>query len=268
VNARGAARAARVRAGAAYRALRLRSLRRRLAGPRLIRAFARTHSSAFFVEIGSNDGEQHDHLRRFILSQEWAGIMVEPVPYVFERLRRNYAEVPRVILENAAIAERDGRLPFYYLVDATVEERSRLPDWYDGIGSFRKETVLSHVRHIPDIERRLVCTEVPALTFDSLCDKHGADRVDLLVVDTEGYDWEIIRHLDFSARRPELMIYEHYHLDPADRRAAAERLHDLGYETMEEGFDTFCLDAEAGPRLRRAWDRLRPAVPGVSVHDE
>lgn len=260
--------AARARLGATVRTLRRRRFERSLAGRRLIKAFAACHPQAFFIEIGSNDGEQHDHLRPFILSEEWTGIMVEPVPYVFERLRRNYGGLSRVVLENAAIAGRDGELTFYHLVDATEEERRTLPDWYDGIGSFRKETVLSHAAHIPDVERRLVGAELPTLSFRSLCEKHGVERLDLLVLDAEGYDWEIIQNIDFVQPRPELFVYEHFHLEPAERAAAAARLDQLGYETMEEGFDTFCLDRVADARLRRAWKRLRPAVAGVSVHDD
>jgi hypothetical protein len=41
-----------------------------------------------------------------------------------------------------------------------------------------------------------------------------------------------------------------------------------GFETMEEGFDTFCLGPAAGAELRAAFRRLRPAVAGVSKHDE
>jgi FkbM family methyltransferase len=252
---------------AAVREVQRRRVERSLAGPRLIRSFADCHPRAFFVEIGSNDGEQHDHLRPFILSREWAGIMVEPVPYIFDRLRRNYGGVERVILENAAVGPRDGELPFYYLVDASEEERRQLPDWYDGIGSFLKEAVLSHAAHIQDVERRIVCAQVPTLTFESLCRKHGVDRVDLLLVDAEGYDWEIIRSIDFKGSRPELVVYEHFHLDPEDRAEAAAGLEALGYETMEEGFDTFCLDVGANDRMRQVWSRLRPAVKGLSIHD-
>ena len=248
--------------------MRHRRLERRLAGPRLLAAFADCHPSPFFIEIGSNDGEQHDHLRPFILARGWNGIMVEPVPYVFERLSRNYGSVPGVILERAAVADRDGRVPFYYLVDAPDDERRHLPDWYDGIGSLSKEAVLGHVKHIPDIERRLVREEVAALTFDSLCEKHGVGRVDLLVIDTEGYDWELLQSIDFARWRPELLIYEHFHLSPSDRDFAAARMRERDYDTMEEHFDTFCLARDADPRLRRMWRRLRPALPGVSVHEE
>ena len=243
-------------------------LGRRLAGPRLIRAFASAYRQPFFVEIGANDGEQHDHLRPFILSRPWRGIMVEPVPYVFERLRANYGGLGRVELENAAIADRDGRLPFYYLAEADLRERKRLPDWYDGIGSFSREKVLAHGKSIPDVADRLVRREVSCMTFETLCRRHGADRVDLLVIDAEGYDAEILRSIDFDARRPRVLVYEHFHLAPSDRRQCRDLVEDAGYQTLEEGFDTFCLLPDRADSLDRCWRSLQPAVQGVSVHDE
>ena len=94
------------------RRLQDRRSHRRLAGPRLLQAFGEAYPRAFFIEIGSNDGDQHDHLQPLIRSLQWTGLMVEPVPYVFERLRHNYADLDRVTLENAAIADRDGQVPF------------------------------------------------------------------------------------------------------------------------------------------------------------
>jgi FkbM family methyltransferase len=242
---------------------------RNLAGPRLLAQFAHAYPEAFFVEIGSNDGEQHDHLRPFILSGAWRGIMVEPVPYVFERLRRSYGANHRIALENAAIAEHDGVLPFFHVRDASLDERAELPDWYDGIGSFSRESLLAHAGEIPDIEERIACAEVTTLTFESLCRRHGVDRVDLLVIDTEGYDWRILQSLDLAPRRrPRVIVYEHYHLSKADRAAAAEHLRAHAYETMEEGFDTFCLDVRKVDSVTRLWRRLRPAVGGVAAYEE
>jgi FkbM family methyltransferase len=240
---------------------------RNLAGPRLLAAFAHSYPRACFVEIGSNDGEQHDHLRPFILASEWRGIMVEPVPYIFERLERSYGGHDRLVLENAAVAEEDGRLPFFHVRDASAEERALLPDWYDGIGSFSRDAVLGHRAEIPDIEERIVCAEVRALTFESLCRRHGVSEVDLLVIDTEGYDWRILAGIDLDTHRPRLIVYEHYHLSAADRAAASEHLRAHGYETMEEGFDTFCLDPSTVDALSQTWRALRPAVSGVAAYE-
>jgi FkbM family methyltransferase len=258
----------RTRVRAAVDRARYWHLRRRLALPRLLRAFADEHPAASFVEIGANDGESHDHLREHVLARDWHGLMVEPVPHVFERLRRNYAGVDRVALVNAAVGPEDGELPFYHLRDAQPAEREHLPEWYDGVGSFSRAAILSHRPQMPDIESRIVEVTVPTLSFGSLCERHGVDSVDLLVTDTEGHDWPILRSIDFGRWRPELVVYEHFHLAPADRAACRAHMEAQGYATMEEGFDTLCLRADAAPALRALWRRLRPAVAGVAKYDE
>ena len=240
---------------------------RRLAGPKLLRALGDAYDDLFFIEIGANDGEQHDHLRPFIAERGWYGIMVEPVPYVFERLKRNYAGMERVVTANLAVAEHDGELPFYYVVEPDEAERAELPSWYDAIGSFSREVVVSHLEHIADIDARLVETHVRAVTFDTLCTTHSVSRVDLVVIDTEGYDAQIVRSIDLAAHRPRVLIYEHFHLTPADRDYCRRHLERAGYETMEEGFDTFCFDPSPDDSLTATWRRLRPAVRGVSIHD-
>jgi FkbM family methyltransferase len=253
---------------AALRAALGRRIWKQLAGPKLLDAFAERYPRAFFVEIGSNDGERFDHLRDLIRGREWRGIMVEPVPYVFARLQGNYGGSDRIALENAAIADRDGTLPLYHLREAGPDERERLPGWYDAIGSFSREAVLGHTREIPDIAERLVRTEVPCLSFESLCRKHGVERVDLLVTDTEGYDFDLLRNIDFDAHHPRLVVYEHFHLEPVEREACRDHMRDAGYETMEEGFDTWCLDTTADDGVTRAWRELRPALRGLSAADE
>jgi FkbM family methyltransferase len=237
------------------------------AGQRLLEAFAERHPGGFFIEIGSNDGVHSDHLRSLLGSGGWRGLMVEPVPYVFERLRENYGGVEGIALENAAIADRDGRLPFFHLAKLNDGREGDLPSWYDQIGSFSRETILGHADKIPDIERRLVRTEVPSLTFESLCRKHGVERVDLLLTDTEGYDWEIIKRIDFDRRHPGLLIYEHYHLPAKLRAECREFLEARGYALMEEGFDTWCLDRNADEGLTLLMGRLEPAVPSYSADE-
>src|SRR5205814_148392 len=104
----------------------------------MIFAFAQHHPDAFVVQIGAHDGATmgQDPLRHELLSRPWRGILVEPVPPVFERLKANYRANPRLIFENAAIAESDGVRDLYHL-----PESSDRTIWkgYDALGSFRRE---------------------------------------------------------------------------------------------------------------------------------
>ena len=54
-----------------------------------------------FIQVGANDGEYADPLHSFIVNYPWHGILVEPQPDIFARLRKNYAAMKnRLIFEN------------------------------------------------------------------------------------------------------------------------------------------------------------------------
>jgi FkbM family methyltransferase len=201
--------------------------------------FARANPRASFVQVGSNDGEGEDPLRLGVVDRQWSGIMIEPVPYIFERLQRNYASNPRLRFENAAVADHDGVQEMFFLEQA--KEGDAVPDWYDKLGSFRKDVILKHAADIPDIEQRLTTLEVPCLTFDTLCRKHQVTRVDLIQIDTEGYDFEIIKLIDLARLRPKIVMFENFHMDPATHDACRAHMRSHGYEHLSDGMDTVCL---------------------------
>lgn len=221
---------------------------------RAIQLFGAAHAEAVFIQVGANDGMARDPLRLQIECRRWNGVMVEPVPYVFKRLATRYGNHPRIRLEQAAIADREDNLPFYHLREAAPGEK--VWDWYHALGSFRREVVLKHDNFIPDIASRLVETQVPCTTLDSLCRRHGLAGVDLLFVDTEGYDYEILRTVDFTKLRPRMLVYEHIHLSGPDRQAARDLLTRQGYWHFEHGLDTAALDSTRIDAADQALARL------------
>jgi FkbM family methyltransferase len=240
------------------------------AAPQILRAFADAYPKAVFIEIGANDGVQHDHLRPFIVSFPWRGVMVEPLPWVFEHLCSNYRGQEGVALENAAITGADGQVPFYYAA-APAEERGQddRPIWSDTIGSLSRaevEKTIDGARgfvahgpgvHIPGIGSRIERTEVPSLTFESLCRKHRILELDLLLIDAQGHDYEIIKGIDFERHRPRLLIYESITFSAGEREQSRAYLEGLGYQTMDEGIDTWCHDPRSGDSLARCWRSVR-----------
>lgn len=216
-------------------------VRRRPTRPieQVLDVFARAHPRASFVQVGSNDGVRFDPICLQIRTRPWTGIMVEPVPYLFARLEVHYGDSRRLRLENSAIADHDGAQPFYFLAEAPGDDA--VPDWYDALGSFRRDVVLSHRVDIPDIEDRLRVIDVPCLTFESLCDKHRVDHVDLVHIDTEGYDFEVIKLIDLDRWQPTVLLFEHKHLSAVDRTACAAHLEANGYELLADDTDTLCI---------------------------
>ena len=192
--------------------------------------------------------------------------MVEPQPDAFRRLVSNYGSLDRVALENAAISDRDGRLPFYEVAPPKRTGSWELFGSYDLLGSLSREALLEH-DWIDDVEHRIVRTEVECLRLEALCRKHSVERCDLLIVDTEGHDYEVLRQLEPSGLRPRVVGYEHALLRAPEREACKAMLRGLGYELLEESFDTWCFNAGIDDELTRVWRELRPTRPPVVLRD-
>lgn len=197
---------------------------------------ARQGSEIFAMQIGANDGIMHDQLHLFILAYGWHGLLVEPVKYLYDRLITNYAGAPGLMFENAAIADRDGTRTLY-----RVRPAAHHPAWCEGIGSFNRDHLLAQKAQVPDIEEYIVQEEVACILFASLVQKHRILRVDVLVIDVEGYDFEILRQFDFERMKPSLVMYEHINLSPDDKQAAVALLRSHGYEVRSFAMNNVAL---------------------------
>lgn len=215
-------------------------------------AFAESANDVCFVQIGSNDGFTNDPLVRHSLSRGWRGVLVEPVPYVFRRLRERHRRNRRLRLENLAIGTRDGTVPFYYLREW---EGARYA-WYDQIGSFSREHLLRHAAVLPGLERHIEQAAIPCLTFDSLCRRHDLATVDLIHIDAEGHDFQILTSIDLARYRPHLVLFESAHMTGPERAHVGRWLEQRGFVTVTGGLDTLAVHRGALAR----WPRLRAAI--------
>jgi FkbM family methyltransferase len=231
---------------------------------RIMEAGGLAMPSARFVQVGANDGVTLDPLRRQILLRQWSGVHVEPVPSIFERLRVNTG-CRRLALENVAIADRSGLLPFYSVSD---DPALGFPAWVKLLGSFRREVVESHAQFVPQIASHVICTPVPTMTWGELLDRHGRDRIDIVQIDAEGYDYQLLRTFPFERCLPSLMMYEHRHLSEPDRQACRSLLERQGYELLPLEFDTLALRRSGlsgdGSGLIKTWDAVIAVVTGAT----
>lgn len=197
------------------------------------------------VQIGANDGATADPVGHLIRENNWRALLVEPQPHVFARLQEVYRDSERVLLENAALAAADGSLTLYGVRD----HGGQLPSWSQQVASFDRELVEALLREqltsLPegvDAESLVVPMEVPALTFETLLERHGVDRVDTLVVDTMGFDAEVLRLFPFDAvGAPAVISFEATFLPFEEREACLDSLSARGYGFCQSGMDTLAV---------------------------
>jgi FkbM family methyltransferase len=193
-----------------------------------------------FIQIGANDGVRVDPIRRFIEPCGWNGLLVEPVPSLFEALQRNSAGNPRLSFLNAAIDARPGDRLMYLIRPGLAG----LPDWAQGLPSFSEERLREAVRGLALPADAIVSEKVRTVTWVEVLAAFGRRRCDLLVLDTEGHDVALLRLAELAKLRPRVIQFEHGCVSRAERMTFYGDLLDLGYELATDDVDTIAWRRE------------------------
>ncbi len=194
------------------------------------------------VQVGSNDGSTGDPIYDLIIDhQEWRGIFIEPVPYLFDRLQKNYGNDPRFIFENVAIADREGKIPFYFINPGAKDElKCHWHDWYEQLGSFQRK----HIEHLLPTEfpsKFITECEVDCLPLSKILALHTITTIDLLHIDTEGYDLQVLLQMDLQQNPPHIILIEHKHLTATDKALMQDLLSKGGFENEDLGSDFLAI---------------------------
>lgn len=204
---------------------------------------------AMFVKVGANDGVVDDPCSRILFSPGWKGLLIEPVPYCFERLKKNYSDSTRYMLAQVAIGARPGKTTFYYVGQEAPRHLPDLPSWYDQLGSFNREHIVKHLG--PAVEPFVVAQEVEVCSLAEIVRRNGIRDIHLLHIDTEGYDYEVLKTCDFDRCKPVLIFIEHKHLSVAHKAEMRALLRKQGYSIADCGGDYFALNVKGFKGLRR-----------------
>lgn len=188
----------------------------------------------FFVQIGANDGVHFDNLFALVCNEQCHGLVVEPLQFYFEKLQRHYAGFPNIQPVRCAIHESQPTALVYHIAPQSLE---RFPPWFAGIGSFEREHLIRN--GVPT--ECIAAEQVNCMPLTRLIERHRLPRVDLLQIDTEGYDAEIVRSIDFENYPPQIIKYEQTHLSPTEAQATERLLSENGYRVHRQGNDCVAL---------------------------
>ncbi|MCB0650926.1 MAG: FkbM family methyltransferase [Saprospiraceae bacterium] len=218
--------------------------------------FSRQNEGIFFIQVGSNDGIQHDPLYKFIKRDRWKGIMMEPQKTAFSKLSYAYPK-GNVHLVNKAISDNNEPKKLYKI--AFTDQR-----WASGISSFLRQHVEDRIADghvdrqckkygiIPpeNKEDYITYDEVECINFPTLLKEFAVKKVDLLHIDTEGFDYEVIKLFDFNLFKPRVVAFEHTHLSDADYRSCKQYLTELGYDLTFFDADTVAVQGGRWPERK------------------
>jgi FkbM family methyltransferase len=211
--------------------------------------FSKSMEKVTVIQIGANDGINNDPIHKFIKRDKWQGVLLEPQKYVFEKyLKPLYSKTKGIIVLNAALDSKDGFRPIYKL----SVSNSR---WATGLTSFNRQVLEENVRSgyveeqagkegrsLPqDREGYISVENIECICTDTLLKRYGLDKIDWLQIDTEGFDFEIIKMFNISVTRPKVIVYENLHLSAGDKQECINHLLNNGYGCLNFGGNTLAM---------------------------
>ncbi|MBK9097295.1 MAG: FkbM family methyltransferase [bacterium] len=193
----------------------------------------------FFIQVGANDGNWGDKIYKFIRRDNWNGILIEPQKVIFKRLLNNYKKRNNLFFENVAIDSTEGERNLYKIGFTDSP-------WASGISSFIKNDVQKLIDagyiekmanaesiDLPSDKAEWISEEkVKVQTLKNIIDKYRVNKIDLLVIDAEGYDFEIIKTIPFEQIKPTIIIYENSHFSEDIKKNCQNFLINFGYKII------------------------------------
>ena len=161
------------------------------------------------IQIGSHVGKsQNDPIFNYI-DESTKLILVEPVPYLFNKLKDNYSKklknLDNVTFINKAVSNFIGELEL--TIPSEDNDYSKLPWWASQLSSVNKDHATNHIK-----ELKVETIKVQTTTLNQIIEEYNITNIFLLHTDTEGHDKDIIENYNFNIKPTEI-LFENKHMD-------------------------------------------------------
>ncbi|MEM9264725.1 MAG: FkbM family methyltransferase [Cyanobacteria bacterium P01_F01_bin.13] len=228
-----------------------------------LRSSGKDSSEFNFVQIGAHDGVWCDPINNYVKKYHWHGLLVEPQLNAFKKLVENYTDEPQLKFENALILNQDKENVSLYTVRHEEGNEALFKLAY--MARLDRDSLVRELSNfgLKNADSLVEAIKVPALTIPTLLDKHNIRTLDLLVIDTEGYDFEILKMFDLSKIRPAIIQLEIVHLSAEDKDACFAYLASHGYRTATVVFDAIAylqsdgMEQNPGLEIKQLVSQLR-----------
>jgi len=189
-----------------------------------------------FIQIGANDGVSHDNIFDFVIKRNTKGILVEPLKDYYLKLCENYKKFPQIVKYNIALHPSEKEINLYRI---KPEYENKLPEWAGGIASLNP----NHHKKLEIPSEYIIAEVVMAKNFDDILTEFPNFKIiDLIQIDTEGFDYEILKMIDFKKYKIKFIKFEHINLTEHDYSEAIRKLKREGFIIFKQGNDTIALN--------------------------
>lgn len=177
-----------------------------------------------FFDIGAHKGETINlFIKNFKIENIYS---FEASPINFEDLKKIKTLLKKfintsIILENYAVGENVKKIKIKHLVESsssTLKELNTESKYYKKKFKFLNKKIKGEYHHN---------IEVNMITLKNYIEKKKIENIDLMKIDTEGYEFEVLLGLKEKLKNVKLILFEHHYDDMIKKNYNFGNLHNL-----------------------------------------
>lgn len=193
------------------------------------------------LQIGANDGKSDDFLYKSF-NKDLEAILVEPMKDAYASLQKNYKSFHKVKCLNLALDIKDHEKKFFsvnpkYSEYYKKKYNDKNVEWLNILSSFHREHLVKHGIK----EKHIISQNIQCISFKSLTEKYGYQDLDLLIIDTEGYDCTLVNNFIETVDVRPIIIFEWIHGKEDEVNKLLKKLIENNYEFFKIGRDLICF---------------------------
>ena len=187
------------------------------------------------VIVGAHDFTSFDFLSEIVKKYDSKLILFEPRDLSFQSLKTNILNLnlsnchPYQFFIHPSLKE-------IVMYSVKTESLCRYPAWAEGIASMSKEHLLKHVAE-EDIEE----IKTKCISPDNWHSVLGIGKINLLQIDTEGFDFEILKSVNIPYHNPSVIKVEVANLKELEKIDLVCYLSSFGYDCIFNGEDVIAF---------------------------
>jgi FkbM family methyltransferase len=211
------------------------------------------NKEVFVLNIGAMDGVMFDEMIGYTTSYNFKGLYVEPIPYLFEKLKNN---IPgNNFFENSAISDYNGTIKMQIIDPEVIDKGLVHPCFYGMSAVYPPKNGLGSEFDRPTVEKYGMLVDVPCITFNTLMEKHNISKFDVVKIDAEGHDYHIFKQIDLKKYRPSVIRIEWINLTNEQQSKIINLFDENNYKYEINGQDIIGLSFEIYKELENIYDK-------------
>jgi FkbM family methyltransferase len=196
----------------------------------------KNEKNIFIMNVGAMDGVMFDELIGYTNTYNFKGLYVEPIPYLYEKLKSNITGEGN-LFENSAISDYNGEIEMITIEKQVIDDGLVHSCFYGMSAVYPPKNGLGSEFDRPTVEKYGKKVSVKCITLDKLLRKHNIEKIDILKVDAEGHDYIIFKQIDFEEYRPKVVRIEWINLSEDEQNQIKNKFEISNYKYEISGQD-------------------------------